>query len=59
MIDIYEKKAVYVKSTKKYGDSLFARRKIKRHELVAYYAGMIYDFAEANIFFPNQTMEEK
>ena len=55
VMDPYEKQVVYVKTTKWGDDGLFAKRDIKKGELVAYYSGNFFNGTEMQLFTSNQT----
>ena len=54
-MDPYERKLVYINTTKWGDDGLFAKKDIKVNELVSYYSGIIWDSAELELFPNNQT----
>ena len=54
-MDMYEKKNVYIKKTKWGDEGLFAKRNIKKHELVAYYNGIFQNSSEFELFPGNLT----
>ena len=54
-MDPYEKKFVYVNTTKWGDDGLFAKKDIKKDELVSYYSGMFFDNLEMELFPDNLT----
>ena len=55
VMDPYEKKIVYVNTTDWGDDGLFAKRDIKKGELVSYYNGMIFNATENELWFDNHT----
>ena len=54
-MDPYEKKAVYIKELKWGGDSLFAKRDIKKDEIVSYLGGIFWNRTELELFPENNT----
>jgi hypothetical protein len=54
-MDPYERKFVYINTTKWGDDGLFAKKDIKENELVSYYSGIIFDVSEIELFPNNQT----
>lgn len=57
-IDPYERKAVIIRDSP-FGDTLFSRRAFAKNELVAYYAGMIYDKTWHSFYHDNQTLTDQ
>ena len=55
IMDPYEKQIVYVNTTDWGDDGLFAKRDIKKGELVAYYNGLLFNQTENELWFDNQT----
>ena len=55
VMDPYEKQIVYVNTTDWGDDGLFAKRDIKKGELVAYYNGLLFNQTENELWFDNQT----
>ena len=55
VMDPYENQMVFVNTTKWGDDGLFAKRDIKKGELVAYYSGLVFNRTEMEILTANQT----
>ena len=55
VMDPYENQMVFVNTTKWGDDGLFAKRDIKKGELVAYYSGLVFNRTEMEILTTNQT----
>lgn len=56
--DPYEKKKVFVKSTSDRGEGLFAKTQIQPGDIAAYYAGLIYNSTNYEMFSPNMTQNQ-
>ena len=56
--DPFERTVIYVAKGIR-GDGIFARKQIRQGDLIAYYAGTIFDANTQPIFFGNQTSAEK
>ena len=56
--DPFERKVIYI-AKGVYQDGVFARKDIRIGELIAYYAGMMFDTKKHPIFFHNQTNSDR
>jgi hypothetical protein len=59
LADPYERRMVYVKDVQDgRGDGLYVKRDVKAGQVLAYYAGMIFDTKKNPIYHDNQTDDE-
>ena len=62
VIDPFSKKNVFVKTTEEKGDGLYARKDIKKYDLIAYYSGLLWNETEQALYtrdlYHNQTLDE-
>eukprot|EP00094_Tigriopus_californicus_P012910 TCALIF_12483-PA protein Name:"Similar to SETD7 Histone-lysine N-methyltransferase SETD7 (Homo sapiens)" AED:0.33 eAED:0.34 QI:0/0/0/0.66/0/0.33/3/0/235 len=56
--DPYERKRVNVRETNDRGQGLFAKSRIEPGDVVAYYAGLIFDSKTHEMFSPNMTQSQ-
>ena len=58
VIDPFEQRNIYIKAGKM-GDGMFAKKNIINGDIIAYYAGFLYNAKKQSPFHKNQTIEEK
>ena len=55
--DPYDQVQIYIQSTS-YGEGVFAKKKIQKGDIIAYYSGLLWNVVEQPLFTQNQTYEE-
>ena len=50
VMDPFRKKNVFVKTTEEKGDGLYARKDIKKYDLIAYYSGLLWNETEQALY---------
>ena len=62
VMDPFSKKNVFVKTSEKKGDGLFARKDIKKDDLIAYVSGLLWNETEQALYtrdlYHNQTLDQ-
>jgi len=55
--DPFDQTQIYIQNTI-YGEGVFAKKKIHKGDIIAYYSGLLWNVAEQPLFTQNQTYEE-